>query len=198
MKVLGITGGIGSGKSTVCQVFRQLGIPVYEADAEVKKLYQSDNSLATALRDKFPSELFNEEGRPDTSRFAAYFFNQPAALEQLNALVHPLVKEHFKKWTKERRQAPYVIKEAAILFESGTDKDCDRVATVAAPEELRLARVVTRDKRSRSEVMKIMQKQWSDAQRKEKADYEIANDETQLVLPQLLNVHRQMLKLAGE
>ena len=198
MKVLGITGGIGSGKSTVCQVFRQLGIPVYEADAEVKKLYQSDHSLVAALRDKFPAELFNEEGWPDTSRFAAYFFNQPAELEQLNALVHPLVKEHFKKWTKERRQAPYVIKEAAILFESGTDKDCDRVATVAAPEELRLARVITRDKRSRSEVMKIMQKQWSDAQRKAQADYEIANDEKQLVIPQLLNVHRQMLKLAGE
>jgi dephospho-CoA kinase len=198
MKVLGITGGIGSGKSTVCQVFRQLGIPVYEADAEVKKLYQSDTTLVASLRARFPADLFNEEGRPDTSRFAAYFFNQPAALEQLNALVHPPVKEHFRKWTKENRQSPYVIKEAAILFESGTDKDCDRVATVAAPEEMRIARVVNRDKRSRSEVMKIIQKQWSDAQRKEKADYEICNDEKQLVLPQLLNVHRQMLKLAGE
>jgi len=198
MKVLGITGGIGSGKSIVCRVFSSLGIPVYEADAEVKKMYQSDAALLSTLRARFPAVLFTAEGQPDTTKFAAYFFENNDALQQLNAMVHPLVKDHFKKWEKANRQAPYVIKEAAILFESGTYRDCDKVAAVAAPEELRIARVTARDKRSKAEVQKIIQKQWSDEQRNEKADFVIVNDESQMVLPQVLNVHRQMLKLAGE
>src|SRR5436190_14444405 len=160
MKVLGSTGGIGSGKSVICRVFGYLGIPVYEADAEVKKMYREDSGLITLLRDQFPADLFTQEGRPDTAKFASYFFENGEALQRLNAIVHPLVKDHFKKWEKENRQAPYVIKEAAILFESGAYKDCDKVAAVAAPEELRIARVMARDKRSKAEVQKIMQKQW--------------------------------------
>ena len=197
MKVLGITGGIGSGKSIVCKVFAQLGIPVYEADAEVKKMYLTHDAMKAGLRNKFPGELFTKEGNPDTKKFAAYFFNNEPALQQLNSLVHPYVKEHFAKWVKANSAAPYVIKEAAILFESGSDLGCDRIVTVSAPEDLRFRRVMARDRRSRSEVEKIIQNQWTDEERKEASDFVITNDEKQMVLPQVLAIHRQMMKLAA-
>ena len=197
MKVLGITGGIGSGKSLVCKIFSQLGIPVYEADSEVKKMYQSNEVLIALLHKNFSPGLFNEEGKPDTLKFAAWFFNDDKELEKLNNLVHPYVQEHFHKWCRGYDASPYVIKEAAILFESGAHKDCDRVVTVAAPEELRIKRVEQRDKRSKSDFLKISNRQWSEEERSARADFVITNDESQLVIPQVLNIHKYMMKRAG-
>ena len=194
MKVLGITGGLGSGKSTICRIFSVLGIPVYEADAEVKHMYSVNDNLAALLAKNFPAELF-DQGRPDTRKFATYFFGNSEALQQLNELVHPFVREHFTKWLA-KQSGPYVLKETAILFESGSDSDCDKTASISAPETLRIERVSERDKRSRTEIKRIMAHQWTDEQRAERADYVIVNDEQQLVLPQVLQVHRQMIRLS--
>ena len=196
MKVLGITGGLGSGKSTVCRVFTVLGIPVYEADAEVKKLYATDESLVASLMAAFPADLFSG-GRPDTQKFAAYFFSQPVELEKLNGLVHPFVREHFRRWLA-KQDAAYAVKEAAILFESGSDSDCDRTACISAPESLRTERVAVRDKRSRQEIKKILSRQMSDAEREARSDYILVNDGQQMILPQVLQVHRNMLRLQAE
>lgn len=198
MIILGITGGIGSGKSIVCRVFEQLGVPTYEADAEAKQLYVSNDLLAKKLREKFPAELFSRQGKPDLKKFAAYFFDDEKALEELNKLVHPIVLEHFQSWVKQHKDEPYVVKEAAILFESGSYKDCDKVVNVSAPVELRIKRVMERDKRSRSEVEKIISKQWTDEERNAKSDFVLVNDEATLLLPQILQVHKQLLKLAKE
>jgi dephospho-CoA kinase len=196
MKVLGITGGMGSGKSIVCKIFQQLLIPVFEADAEVKKMYSGKKELLESLRKKFPAQLFAKDGSPDTSGFAAWFFEKPEELAALNSIVHPFVKERFTEWARPLR-TPYVILEAAILFESGTDKQCDKVASVEAPEDLRIKRVRLRDDRSKEEIVNILQRQGSDEWRRQQSDFVIVNDEQQLVLPQVLQVHRQMLKLSG-
>lgn len=198
MIILGITGGIGSGKSIVCRVFEQLGVATYEADAEAKQLYVSNDLLAKKLQEKFPAELFSRQGKPDLKKFATYFFDDKKALEELNKLVHPIVLDHFQSWVKRHKDEPYVVKEAAILFESGSYKDCDRVVNVSAPVELRIKRVMERDKRSRSEVEKIISKQWTDEERNAKADFILVNDEATLLLPQILQVHKQLLKLAKE
>ena len=194
MKVLGITGGLGSGKSTVCQVWNILGIPVYEADARARALYEENAELTRQLSQHFPKELFRD-GRPDRKKFAQHFFGNPEGLERLNALVHPFVREDFRRW-KKQQDATYAMMEAAILFESGAYKDCDKTVCVTAPEALRIERVAARDQRSVSDIKKIMDSQWTDEQRTERADFVLVNDGQHLVLPQVLQTHRAMLRFS--
>ena len=192
MMVVGITGGIGSGKSTVCEIFRLFGVPVYEADSEAKKLYELPEVIAE-VRKKFGSGFFTNSGELDKKKFAELVFNDDDALKKINVIIHPYVKKKFSEWKKGYRQKPYVLKEAAILFESGSNKGCDRIITVSAPVELRLQRVVHRDGRSRDQVQKIMDSQWSDAEKASRADFVIFNDESRLVLPQVLKIHELLL-----
>src|SRR6185295_2842332 len=120
MITVGITGGIGSGKTTICNIFRQLGVPVYEADSEAKLLYSKEPSLAEKIRKEISEEVFKKKGKQDKKKLAELIFRDRVALEKLNAIVHPLVQKHFSEWKKKNEKANYILKEAAILFESGS------------------------------------------------------------------------------
>jgi dephospho-CoA kinase len=196
MMIVGVTGGIGSGKTTVCQVFRALGIPVYDADLAARELYDRDPELMRAVREAFGDGVLDAEGRLDRKQMAAIVFSDPARLEMLNALVHPRVRSDFRKWVKQQTHAPYVIREAAILFESGTHKDCDRIVTVTAPVELRKQRIRQRDQRSEEEIGKVMERQWSDEEKIRRSDAVLVNDEKELLLPRILALHQEFLQQA--
>lgn len=195
MITVGITGGIGSGKTIICKVFAQLGIPVFDADTEARKLYNLPQ-VADEVKKKFGAEYYSS-GKLNTGKFAALIFGNAQALAWVNAMIHPIVRKQFKEWKRKFKQAPYVLKEAAILFESGADSGCDKIITVAAPVSLRAARTMDRDNRNRAQVDQIMQRQWSDEKRIEHSDFVIVNDETKPVLPQVLAVHAELLAIAG-
>lgn len=183
---LGVTGGIGSGKTTVCRLLEKFGVPVYYADTEAKNLMNADTEIRNTLSNWFGSDLY-ASGSLDRGLLASYIFSDKEQLERVNHLVHPRVAAHFKNWMA-KQQATCIAKEAAILFESGSYKEMDVVLTVNAPEELRIARVMKRDAVSREEVIQRLTKQWTDKQRSEKADYHITNDDNTLVLPQLIKL----------
>lgn len=194
MKVVGITGGIGSGKSVVSMVFRQLGIPVYDSDAEAKLLYDKFPELRDAVRKQIAEEAFDSNGKLDRKKLAEIVFQFPEKLEILNQLVHPLVKKDFQNWVQKHPEAAYVVKEAAILFESGAYSDCDKVITVVAPRELRIQRVRERDRKTKSEIEAIMDRQSNDEEKIKRSDFVIQNDEKELILPQVLAIHESLSK----
>ncbi len=172
-KIIGLTGGIGSGKTTVAKQFMDAGIPVYIADEEAKKLLDSSD-IQSQIKSVFGTEVFEDE-RISRSKLAQLVFNQPEKLKQLNAIIHPAVKEHFQKWLESKQSEPYVIREAAILFESGTYHDCDLIISVIAPIEDRIARVMKRDQVDRTAVLARINNQWTDEQRIEKSNFIIEN-----------------------
>jgi len=192
---VGITGGIGSGKTIVCKIFRQLGIPVYEADAEAKKIYDEEPEVLEKIKNEISEDVFGKKGQLDKQKLAALVFADEEALQKLNRLVHPFVIRHFETWKQRYKESPYILKEAAILFESGTDKGCDKIITVSSPVELRIQRAVKRDKRTLQETEQIVQKQWSDEEKIKRSDFVIVNDEQQLVIPQVLEIHAKLLDL---
>lgn len=173
-KIIGLTGGIGSGKTTIANHFKSLGIPIYIADEEAKKLMQSDE-IVKAIKETFGADLF-ENDILNRGKLAEAVFNDPDKLKQLNAIVHPAVKKHFKQWILEHNEFPAVIYEAAILFESGSYKDFDTIITVTAPIETRIQRVIARDNTSREQVLKRIEAQWTDEQRISKSDFVIENE----------------------
>jgi dephospho-CoA kinase len=193
---LGLTGGIGSGKSTVARVFEVLGIPVFNADDEGKRILNEDPAARRAVTEFFGTAMY-PNGRLDRKALATVVFHDPAALRQLNGIVHPLVREHFRSWCSEQ-QAPYVIMEAAILAESGGAKAMDQLVVVSAPEDVRVQRVMLRDKATESDVRARMRAQTDDAHRNALADHIIVNDGQQMVIPQVLQLHERMLTLARE
>ncbi|MBW3544512.1 MAG: dephospho-CoA kinase [Bacteroidetes bacterium] len=191
---IGITGGIGAGKSTVCKVFAALGIPVYDADSRAKLVLVEDSVLREEIKRYFGEQAYLEDGSLNRSWLAAQVFDKPEQLEMLNGLVHPSVGLDFEQWYAHQ-QAPYILKEAALLFESGAYKALDAVITVTAPEALRLRRTLLRDTaRSRSQVEAIMQRQLPEEERVSRAQFRLINDEHSLVLPQVLRLHRQFLR----
>ncbi|UFH35136.1 dephospho-CoA kinase [Flavobacterium acetivorans] len=173
-KIIGLTGGIGSGKTTIANHFKSLGIPIYIADEEAKKLMKSDE-IVKAIKETFGADLF-ENDILNRGKLAEAVFNDPDKLKQLNAIVHPAVKKHFKQWILEHNEFPAVIYEAAILFESGSYKDFDTIITVTAPIETRIQRVIARDNTSREQVLKRIEAQWTDEQRISKSDFVIENE----------------------
>lgn len=189
---IGITGGIGSGKSLVCRVFETLGIPVYYSDDESKKLTDRDPQIIGQVSSLFGSHLY-ASGVLDRKALAALVFNDGARLDQLNAVIHPRVKEHFIAWCALQSK-PYVIKEAAIMFESGAYKDLDYMVTVSAPQELRIKRVTERDGLSGEEIRKRMNNQLTDEEREKRSDFILQNDEKQLILPRIVDLHRIFLE----
>lgn len=190
---VGITGGIGSGKTTVCKIFELLGIPVFYADNEAKALMNKDLLLAADIREAFGSSSYNEANQLDRKYLANIVFNNEAQLAKLNALVHPAVFRAFESWVVAQIDAPYVIKEAALLFESGSDKMCNATILVTAPQNIRIERVSLRDNISNEELQKRINKQLSDEEKRTLSDYEILNDEQQLLIPQVLKLHEQLL-----
>lgn len=172
-QIIGLTGGIGSGKTTIANYFHSLGIPIYIADDEARKLMQSPQILE-AIKNTFGTSVFENEVL-NREKLAKIVFNEPEKLEKLNGIVHPAVKNHFKDWLNQNKTIPFIIYEAAILFESGSYKNCDFIITVTAPVETRIQRVLDRDKTSRELILKRMAAQWTDQQRISKSDFVIEN-----------------------
>ena len=172
-KIIGLTGGIGSGKTTVANHFIGAGIPVYIADDEARKIMQSPEILRE-IEKIFGSVIFKKEVL-NRQKLAEIVFSNSDKLKQLNAIIHPAVKKHFGNWILNYKNSPFVIYETAILFEGGSYKDCDKIITVTAPFETRIERVIQRDKTSRENVLKRIKMQWTDDQRLGKSDFVIEN-----------------------
>jgi dephospho-CoA kinase len=196
MFTVGLTGGIGSGKTTVCRVFSVLGIPVFNSDEQAKLLLQDDPVVKAAVVQLFGRSVY-PAGVLDRKALAQLVFNDPKALAGLNAIVHPAVRRAFKEWA-ESQQAPYVINEAAILVETGAYPSFDRLVTVEAPEDVRLARVMARDGSPEEQVRQRMSNQATEAQRREVAHAVIENDGYSMVLPQVLALHEKFNQEAQE
>ncbi|MDI6047131.1 dephospho-CoA kinase [Flavobacterium yafengii] len=188
-KIIGLTGGIGSGKTTIANYFKSFGIPVYIADDEARKIMQS-SEITEAIKNVFGDIIFENE-KLNREKLAKIVFNNPEKLEKLNKIVHPAVKKHFEQWLLQHTAAPYVIYEAAILFESGSYKNCDLIITVTAPVESRIQRVIERDKTTRELVLKRINAQWTDEQRISKSDFIIENtsiETTKLEVVKILKI----------
>lgn len=189
MKIIGITGGIGSGKTTVCGIFAELGIPVYYADERAKAVMVEDAGLMLAIREAFGDEAY-VDGKLNRPFLAQRVFNSEEELSKLNGLVHPVVARDFAEWATAHSDRPYILKEAAILFESGAYRSVQETVMVTAPEEVRIQRVVKRDGITGAEVRQRMDRQWPEARKAEMADHIILNDGNRLLIPQVLALHR--------
>jgi dephospho-CoA kinase len=174
-KIIGLTGGIGSGKTTIANYFKSLGIPVYIADDEAKRLLD-DSKIQQKIIEVFGENII-ENNKVVREKLAAVVFQNPEKLNALNAIIHPAVKEHFVNWLSQHQENPIIIKEAAILFESGTYKDCDKIITVVTPLETRIKRVISRDETTKEAVLNRVKNQWTDKMRIAKSDFVIKNND---------------------
>ncbi|MDA0314082.1 MAG: dephospho-CoA kinase [Bacteroidetes bacterium] len=191
--LVGITGGIGSGKSTVCKLFSIIGIPVYTADDRAKWLMAHEAELRNQISATFGAAAYSSTGELNRVFLAESIFPYPKKIAELNALVHPAVSKDFKEW-RAAHTAPYLIKEAALLFETGAAKELDYVINVSSPLRVRMARVLLRDPhRSEEQVNQIINQQLPDEEKNELADFCIKNTDNKLLLPQVLQVHAQLL-----
>jgi dephospho-CoA kinase len=188
---LGITGGIGSGKTSVCRVFQVLGIPSFSADPEAKDIMDNDRSIISRINSIAGTDLYSN-GSLDRMKLATIIFNNSSLLEKVNSLVHPIVLDHFLKWELEQ-DAPYVILEAAILFESGAAKLVDKIATIVAPMEERVDRVIHRNNLTREQILERMRNQMDDEERIRRSDYVINNSENDMIIPAILKIHDDIL-----
>lgn len=190
MLKIGLTGNIGSGKSLVCSVFEKLGVPVYYADLEAKKILDSSELRAELIRN-FGSEIEDKKlNSIDRAKLAKLVFNDREQLKKLNSLIHPQLRIAFKNWCIQHTNKAYIIQEAAILFENGFSDLFDKTIVVSAPKEIRLQRVLHRDHASEADVLARMKNQWTDDQKEAAADFIIINDGKELVLPQILKLHQ--------
>jgi len=188
---IGLTGGIGSGKSVVADFFSLLGVPVYTSDAEAKKLMQTDITIRESLIEVFGDLVYSESGELNRAELANIIFNDDEALKKVNAIVHPQVRLHYQAWLKEQGQVPYVIQESAILFDTGLYKNFDRIITVTADPETRIQRVMLRDKCTRQSVLERMSKQVSEQTKIDLSDFVIYNN-SELIIPQIISIHEQL------
>lgn len=193
---VGLTGGIGSGKTTIANFFKELGVPVYIADAEAKKLMQNNLELRVGLIDLFGDKTY-KGGELNRSFIASKIFNNKRLLQQMNALVHPKVGAHFEDWLK-RQKADYIIKEAAIIFEQHMQNEYDLIITVIADKELRIDRVLSRDDTTRKKVEAIIENQMTDADKMQKSDFVIKNHELKSTKNQIHLIHKKILARAAK
>lgn len=194
---IGITGGIGSGKSIICRIFNVLGIPTFDADRETKVLMETDADLMAALIANFGAQVYDEEGRLQRGYLAEQVFGDQSRLELLNRLVHPVAIRAGEEWAAAASmsgKAPYTVKEAALLFESGSYRLNDFNILVTAPVETRIRRVMKRDGASREQVEARIRKQMPDEEKEKLADFIILNDGQTAVLPQVLALHRRFIE----
>jgi dephospho-CoA kinase len=191
MLKVGITGGMGSGKSTVAHMFSLLGIAVYYADSEAKKLMENDPVLREAITGLFGSQAYQDH-KLNRALIAARVFNHPEKLQALNAVVHPAVIAHGATWMQEQ-QSPYTLKEAALLFESGSHKNLDFVIGVYCPQDIRVQRILRRDGMQREDVLARMKNQMNEEEKMKKCDAVINNDDRHAIIPQVLQLHQALL-----
>ena len=195
MLKIGLTGGIGSGKSTVAKIFETLGIPVYYADTEAKRLMNSSETLKKVIRQNF-GEATYENDQLNRKYLGGIVFNNPEKLELLNALIHPVTINDAEQWMQQQ-SAPYSIKEAALLFESGAAENLDFIVGVYAPQALRIKRVMKRDGLTADEIMKRINRQVNEEMKMKLCDFVITNNEQELLVPQVLKLHQHFSGLSN-
>jgi len=193
---IGLTGGIGSGKSLVADFFRFLGIPVYTADVEAKRLMVTSELIRESLIEAFGESVYLETGGLNRPELAKIIFKDTEALKKVNAIVHPQVRQDYQKWLQKQTQASYVIQESAILFDTGLYKNFDKIITVTADTEVRIERVMERDGCSKQSVLERMSKQISEQEKIERSDFVIYNT-SELVIPQIIEIDEQLKKLSN-
>ena len=187
--LVGITGGIGSGKTTVSKVFQTLGVPVYNSDDRAKSLLNEDEQLKSAVVERFGPDAYDASGMLNRQFLAVTVFGDEKKLASLNALVHPAVGINFSEWTQAHPGHPYLIKEAALLFETGSYHSLDYIILVKAPEETRIQRILKRDpQRSKQQIADIIAKQLTDPEKEKLADFVLSNDDKELLIPQILEI----------
>ena len=191
---IGLTGGIGSGKSTVAQIFEVIGIPVYYADAASKRLMNEDDELKNKIKNTFGEESYTNDVL-NRKYLSDIVFNDPERTKLLNSIVHPATIKDAAAWM-QMQSAPYGIKEAALIFESGSNKDLDYVIGVKSPAELRIIRAMVRDNISAAQVQSRIDRQMDEEEKMRLCDYVIVNDEHQMLIPQVLALHEVFLKLS--
>lgn len=192
---IGLTGGIGSGKSTVAKVFEVLCVPVFYADSVAKEIMNTNAALRRHLIEAFGEEVY-ANNTINRGYLSSIVFNDATQLERLNAIVHPITIAEAEQWFRQQT-TPYVIKEAALLFEARTAKELDYIIGVSAPQQLRIQRVMKRDGITEKEVLQRMSKQMDEAEKIKLCDFVLINDEQQMLMPQIIQLHGQVLKLAN-
>ena len=192
-KIIGLTGGIGSGKSTVAQMFSDLGVPIYIADERAKQLINTSKVIKRELISLFGNKAYTADGL-DRNFIASKIFTNKELLQKMNAIVHPKVGADFKRWVK-RQQAPYVVKEAAIIFEHDQQSQYDYIITVTSPLEERIQRVMKRDNKSKEQIMVVANNQLPDDEKVKQSDFVIVNDQMDATKNQVVNLHQKLLKL---
>jgi dephospho-CoA kinase len=190
---IGLTGNIGTGKSTAARIFEILGVPVYHADKQAREILESE-LVKAQITELFGKQVLNPLNQVDRKALASIVFNDKDKLAALNNLIHPLVEADFSEWCEKFADQKYILQEAAILFESGFDRLFDATILVTAPEELCISRVMSRDGSSREMVSNRIQNQWSQDKKQELSDYVIVNDEIMMVIPQVLAIHQELNK----
>lgn len=192
--IIGITGGIGSGKSTVCRFFKLLQVPVFDADTVAKKLLNTHPKIKSGLIHQFGRNIYTENGTVDRKKLAEIIFNDDIQLRKMNDLVHPVVREEFEKWVTTHNHYPYVLHEAAILFESGFFKMMDYTILVSAPREQRIKWVMKRDGVSRQQVEERMNNQMPEEEKQKLASVVLTNDNQQLLIPKIIEIDKNIKK----
>jgi dephospho-CoA kinase len=186
-----VTGGIGSGKSVVCEVFDKIGIAVFNADYWAKHIMNNNTDVVKQLKKLLGNDVYRQNGMLDRKKMAEIIFSDTFMLEKVNSIVHPVVRNEFQSWSTKQTSA-YVIQEAAIIFENKQASTFDKIILVTAPEKTRIDRVTKRDRLKANDVQKRINNQLSDEIKKKKSDYIIINDNIQLILPQILKIDKQI------
>jgi len=196
---VGITGGIGSGKSLICRIFAQLGVPVYDADSHAKELMTTDGILISQIKKEFGELSFLPDGSVNRSYLSKEVFSNPEKLATLNKFVHPRVGEDYRKWVIKNKSSKYVMKEAALMVEAKSHAALDALIVVTAPEELRIKRVLSRDRhRTEMQVREIISNQMPEGEKVALADHVIVNDESTLIIPQVIQLHSLFTQANGQ
>ena len=197
MLKVGITGGIGSGKTTVCQVFEKLGVPVYYADQRAKELMEDDPELCAEIKREFGDDIYDAEGKLNRKQLADIVFNDEEKLVRLNSLVHPAVFKDNQSWNEvlAKKGYPYTLREAALLVETGSYRTLDKLIVVSAPEEDRIGRVMARDGSTREQVLARIKAQMPEEQKVKYADYIIYNERIMDLVPEVTKIHIDLMSL---
>jgi dephospho-CoA kinase len=195
---IGITGGMGAGKSTICKVFSQLGIPIYDADSRAKWLMNNDKDVKEAVKANFGWDAYTRKEELNREYLAKVVFNNEEQLKILNGIVHPAVKKDYEIWTLEHKEQVYSLKEAALLFESESYKSLHKVIVVTSPIETRIERISKRDHVKREDILKRIQNQTTDRERMSKADWVIYNDGVNSLIEQTMKIHQTILSIREE
>ena len=196
MLKIGITGNIGSGKSTACKIFEMLGAKVYSADERARLLMQKPE-IIRAITNIFGNDILDSEGKIDRKKLGGIVFKNEAKLKQLENIIHPATEKDFAEWCIAHKDESYILKEAAILFESGTNKGLNKIIVIHADESIRINRVVERDNSTPELILQRSKHQWSEAEKLKRADYIIENNGQELLIPQIINIHHVLMGIAG-